>query len=160
MNKKLQKVLALTIVMALVLAMVATLVACDKTVGSEGTVSIVVAPATEGGEATEYVVDLSKLSGQNGLMTVLEYLKENKGLTYTEQASTYGAFLTQVNDLAQDESQGLYLYLYTSVAQDADTSSWATTMEYKGHTLTSSGLGSSSMHIEDGAIIYIGTIKY
>lgn len=158
--KKLNKVAIVLLVLVLAASLVVGAVACAKSVGDKGTVSIVIAPTTEGGEATEYVVDISKLEGKDGLMAVLAYLKETKGLTYTEKASEYGAFLTQVGDLKQDESKGEYIYLYTSVAKDADTSAYATTVDHRGHTLTSSGVGSSSMTIEDGAIIYIGIVKW
>jgi len=158
--KNFKKVAIVLMVLVLATALVLSAVACAKTVGDKGTVSVVLAPATEGGEATEYVVDLSKLKGNDGLMAVLAYLKDKEGLTYTETASEYGAFLTQVGDLKQDTAKGEYIYLYTSVAKDADTGAYATTVTYKEHTLTSSGVGSSSMTIEDGAIIYIGIVKW
>ena len=157
--KNFKKLAIVLLVLMLAASMAICAVACAKTVGDKGTVSIVIAPATEGGEATEYVVDISKLEGKDGLMAVLAYLKDKEGLTYTETASEYGAFLTQVGDLKQDESKSEYIYLYTSVAKDADTSAYATTVTYKDYTLTSSGVGSSSMTIEDGAIIYIGIVK-
>lgn len=158
--KNFKKLAIVLMVLVLAASLVVGAAACAKKIGDKGTVSVVVAPATEGGEATEYVVDISKLKGKDGLMAVLAYLKEKEGLTYTEKASEYGAFLTQVNGLKQDESKGEYIYLYTSVAKDADTSAYATTVTYKDHTLTSSGVGSSSMTIEDGAIIYIGIVKW
>ena len=55
---------------------------------------------------------------------------------------------------------GEFIYLYTSVAKDFDVSEYASTVEYQGKTLTSSGVGVSSMSVEDGAIIYITIIKY
>ena len=33
-------------------------------------------------------------------------------------------------------------------------------MEYKGQTLTNSGVGAKDMHMTDGAVIYIGTINF
>jgi hypothetical protein len=36
----------------------------------------------------------------------------------------------------------------------------ASIMDYKGTTLKSSGVGATSMTVEDGAIFYISTIKY
>ncbi len=155
--KKQFKILALLLVVAMI-AVVAVACTPALTVGDSGTVTVVV--ANPDADPTEYVVDLSKLNGQEGLMTVLDYLKENNGLTYTEVPSDYGAYLTQVNNIKEDGANGIYLYLYTTVAADADVSEYAKTMDYKGITLTSSGVGSSSMHIEDGAVIYIGTIKY
>lgn len=156
--KKQFKILALLLIVAMIAVVAVACTPDQPTVGDSGTVTIVV--ANPDADATEYVVDLSKLNGQEGLMTVLDYLKENNGLTYTETNGAYGAYLTQVNNIKEDSTAGVYLYLYTSVAQDADVSEYAKTMDYKGITLTSSGVGSSSMHIADGAVIYIGTIKY
>ena len=154
------KVIATVVMLALVLSLALSACTPTHTVGDAGTVTIVLAPESEGGECIEYIVDLAELDGQEGLMTVLAYLKETQGLAYTEKDGGYGAYLTQVAHLAEDYASGTYLYLYTSVEADADVSEYATTIDYKGHVLSSSGVGSSSMQIEDGAIIYIGTIVY
>ena len=68
--------------------------------------------------------------------------------------------INKVGSLENNDETWEYIYLYTSVAQDVDVSEYATTVEYKGQTLTSSGVGASDMHLEDGAIIYIGTIIF
>lgn len=160
MRKNWQKVVAIVLVLALCVAVASVFAACGKTVGDTGTVSIVVAPAQEGGKATEYVVDLSKLNGQKGLVTVLDYLKDNKGLTYTIS----GTYLTSVNDLIDGQPKGTqtqYLWLYTTVEANAsEVSDWSPSMQYKGITLYSSNKGAADMIIEDGAVIYVGTILY
>ena len=153
-----RRISALLLILALTLTMLLG-VSCNKgNVADSGTATVVVAAATEDGKATEYKVNLADLKDQRGLMTVLDYLKEHNGLTYTAQDSEYGAFLTSVNDLKPEGNQ--YISLYTTVAADADVSEWATTIEYQGTTLTSSGVGASSMTIEDGAVIYICLLTF
>lgn len=131
-------------------------VGCDKTQNASGSCTVVV------GEEPEmvYEVSLDDLTVDNGLMSVLEYLKEKKGLSYTSNDTGYGAYLTSVGALQEDSSTSTYIFIYTSVEKDFDVSAMATTMDYKGTTLTGSGVGASSMTIEDGAIYYIGTVKY
>lgn len=105
-----------------------------------------------------YTVDLDKVEITDGLLSVLKYLKTNEGLEYTSDDTGYGAFLTKVDALEQKDNS--YIYLYTSVEKDKDVSQHATTIEFDGKTLTSSGVGASDMTIEDGCTIYVGTITY
>jgi hypothetical protein len=107
----------------------------------------------------EYTIDLSKAEG-DGLFAALDYAKEKYGLAYSYSGEGTSAYLEQVGDLKNDSSAGVYIYVYTSVDKDFDVSEYATTIEYKGQTLHSSGVGAYSMTLEDGAVIYIGTIKY
>jgi hypothetical protein len=90
----------------------------------------------------------------------MEYLKTNKGLTYTTNDTGYGAYLTQVNGIKEDKSNSEYVYIYTSVEKDADVSAYACEITYKDFTLPNAGVGISLMSIEDGAVIYIGIIKW
>ena len=53
-----------------------------------------------------------------------------------------------------------YIYLYTSVTADFDVSQYATTIDVDGKTLTNSGVGAADMTIEDGCVIYVGTIVF
>lgn len=105
-----------------------------------------------------YTVELDKVETDKGLMPVLEYLKTEEGLDYASDDTGYGAFLTKVGALEQSDST--YIYLYTSVEKDKDVSQYATTVEFEGKTLCSSGVGASEMTIEDGCTIYIGTIQF
>lgn len=144
--------------MATLLALLAlfAFVGCDKTQDASGSCTVVV------GEEPEkvYEVSLDDVTVENGLMSVLEYLKEKKGLSYTSNDTGYGAYLTSVGALQEDSSTSTYIFIYTSVEADFDVSAMATTKDYKGTTLTSAGVGASSMTIQDGAIYYIGTVKY
>lgn len=142
------------IILVLIIAMVLAFVGCIKpTADTEGTMTLVV------GE-TEYIVDLSKVKAENGLISVLDYLKETQGLVYEATYSEYGAMLTKVNELEQNVTTSTYLYIYTTVQKDIDVSEYATTKEYKGTTLTSSGVGASTMSLEKDCIILISTMTY
>lgn len=105
-----------------------------------------------------YSVDLGKVEITDGLMSVLEYLKTTENLEYTSDDTGYGAFLTKVGALEQKDNS--YIYLYTSVEKDMDVSQYATSVDFEGKTLTSSGVGASEMTVEDGCIIYVGTVTF
>ncbi len=106
---------------------------------------------------TEYEINLDLVNTEKGLLSVLDYLKANNGLTYTCDAS---GFLTEVGNVKQDTAAGNYIYLYTSVVKDQDVSQYATTVKYNDLTLVSAGVGTKDMTIEKDAIIYIGTIVW
>ena len=110
---------------------------------------------------TVYTVDLNEVGAiEDGLMTVLDFLKEESGLTYEVQASTYGAFLTKVLTLDSASITNGYICLFTSVEGDFDVSMYATEMNYNGTKLVTSGLGASSMAIEADAVYYICLSSY
>ena len=149
-----KKFLVLTVF--LVIALLATaLFACAGDVDENGSMTLVV---KDEDNIEEYTVDLSKLStddSKTGLMKVLDYLQEQGKITYTAQN---GEYLTQVNSIK--EGNGIYLYLYTDVEDDFDTSEYQTTLDYKDKTLTNSGVGASLMNIKDGCTILITTITF
>lgn len=118
----------------------------------DGNATVVVA----GSETVEYKVNLNKIEGNKGLVSVLDYLKEKENLDY----AITGTMLDYVGDVKNDYDKGEYVYIYTTVEKDKDVSEWATTVDYKGTTLTSAGVGATEMSLEDGAIIYIGIIKW
>lgn len=155
LKTRLARLLALTIAFAITLL---SLTACGGTdnSGTEGTLTLVIFDEV----AVEYEVDLSALGEGKGLMPVLSYLSENEGLTYTATDGGYGAYLTALGTLKESAIEGKYLYVYTSVEDDFDVSSYAMTVEYNGKTLTSSGVGISEMTVTDGAVIYVTYIIY
>ena len=118
---------------------------CNKPT-SNGTLTLVIANEEE----TVYTVDYKSEDITNGLFSILDLLN----ITYTES----GGFLNSVGDLVPQPPE--YIYIYTSVAEDMDVSSYALTLEYGGKALTSAGVGAKDLHIKDGATIYIGTITY
>ena len=145
-QKHMGRILTLVLVIAIALCALAS---CGKS-SKNGFVTVVIGTETP----TEYKVNMDKVEGGDGLLSVLAYLKTEKNLTYAE---TEG-FLNEVGDLKPEAP--VYLYIYTSVEEDFDVSTYATTMEYKGQTLKSSGVGAKDMHMTDGAVIYIGTINF
>ena len=94
------------------------------------------------------IIDVRKLNAQKKYFGELVF-------EYEADETAYGAYLTKVGSIANDSSKGKYVYVWTSVEEDFDTSAYALTVEYKGQTLTSSGLGISGMSVHDGAIIYV-----
>ena len=104
-----------------------------------------------------YSVDFSGIEITEGAMSVVKHLATLGKLTYKADATGY---LTEIGDLKMDQATATYIFLWTSVEKDFDVSEWATTKEWDGKTLTSSGLGISDMTVENGAVIYVGTVSY
>lgn len=148
-NKTTQRILSLLLALALTCLV---FVGCDES-SKNGFVTIVL----EGEPAVEYRVNLDKVEGNDGLLSVLTYLKAEEGLEYQTDPT---GFLMQVGNVKQDTLAGVYVYIWTSVAADADVSEYAITKEYGDMTLTSAGVGAKDMTLTDGAVIYIGTIAW
>ena len=87
-------------------------------------------------------------------ITLTEYLKNAGKLDKIGGI----AYITEIGDFK--EGNGEYVYFFTSVEKDYDVSEYAQAVNYKGQTLTSSGVGVSQMSVEEDAVIYIGKIKY
>ena len=136
-------------VLALTLTLV-SLVSCGlfgyDTVDVDYTVTLVIK-----GDDTVYTYKATEEKTlDNGLFSLLDALD----IEYSESSG----MLYSVGKLAPEPPE--YIYIYTSVAADADVSAYKQEMTYDGKTLTSSGVGAKDMTFEDGAIIYIGTISY
>ena len=142
-------------VLLLAISMTLTLFACKNESDEAGEMTLVLA----GDSVVEYEIDLAKVDIDRGLVSVLEYLKEEKGLEY-EISGTYLNKVGKIENNAANAAEGKYLYIYTSVEADIDVSQYASEVEYEGKTLTSSGVGAAEMHIEDGCVIYIGYIVW
>lgn len=143
---------AVATLLVLIMALL-PLFSCGGTQESSGTITLVVG----GDEEKVFSVELNKLTVDRGLLSVLDHLKAEGKLDYKADAS---GFLTEVGEVKQDAASGTYIYIWTSVEADFDVSQYATTKEYDGKTLTSTGVGTNDMTIKDGAIVYIGTIKW
>ncbi len=154
-----KKLFAFAAIAVMICTMALCLCACGGTVDKEGLMTLAV---VDGDNVQEYSVDLSEIgSGDEksaGLMVILDYLKDKGELTYTMIQSEYGAYLTQVNGIKQEN--GIYVTLYTDVESDIDVSEYATTYNYKEKTLTSSGVGASSMNVKKGCTIVITSFSY
>lgn len=151
--KNIAKLLAVILVLCMVLI---PLVSCTKKEQNvNGYCTVVVATDPE----TVYTVDLDKLGTvDEGLVSVLDYLKTNNGLTYEKTESEgLGAYLTKILSLdpaTVTEGYG-YIQLFTSVEKDFDVTEYAVEKDYKGTKIVSSGFGASSMTIQADAIYYI-----
>lgn len=141
----------------------------DNTPKTEETVTVevgnqssgkVVKIVVGGKKETVYSVDYSEIEITEGALSIFKHLDEKGKLTYKANDTGFGAFLTEVGDLKQNEASATYIYLYTSVKADQDVSAYATEKVWSGKTLVSSGVGLTSMTIENGAVIYVGTISY
>jgi len=154
MKTKLNKISALTLLFALFVLMLAS---CAK-VDPVGTATVVV--TEDGKNYKEYSVPLSKVTGKEGAISVLEYLKAEGELDFEAKDSGFGKYLTKVGDVCENGDEGKYVGIYTSVEADFDVSEYKSEVEYKGTKLVSSGVGISSMSVPDGAIIYITYIVY
>jgi hypothetical protein len=141
-----------------VLTLAFSLVACGGTDDGSGIITVVIESAPYGSESIEtksYEVDLDEVTGA-GLVGVFEHLRDTENVAFVMD----GTMVSKIGNLENDYTNSVYIYLYTSVAADQDVSSYATTKEYNGMTLVSSGVGLSDMSAPDGAVIYVGTIFY
>ena len=142
---------AISITLALVLCL-ALLPACGASSDDEGQVTVVI---SADGVTNEYVVDIGEVEITEGALSVLKYLEIKEGLEIVMTDGIYGAYLTKVGIAEADDATGAYVAIYTNVEADFDVSAYATTIEYEGISLTSSGLGISLMTVKDGGVIYI-----
>lgn len=95
-------------------------------------------------------VDLSGLDKNISLLDVFDKAE----IDYVAESG----MLYKVGSLAPTAPE--YIYLYTSVTADFDVSQYAKTIDFDGKTLTNSGVGAADMTVEDGCVIYVGTIVY
>jgi len=151
---KTKKILAFVLTLAMALFV---LVSCGKggstPSGNEGdTFTVVVA----GEVVCEYTVPLDKITGEDGFISVLDYLEEMDVIDYELD----GTMLKKVGELENDAAAGEWIYLYTTVQDDIDVSQYAMTVEYDGKSITSAGVGAYDMSIEKDAVIYVGIIVY
>lgn len=137
----------LSLILAVIIVISAT--ACGNTTKT-GKMTLVIGAETP----IVYDVELGEIEITNGIFSVLENLKETKGLDYLVE----GTMLTGIEGITL--AKGEYIYIYTSEQVDFDVSEYATEMEYEGTRLVSSGVGAEKMTINDGTIIYIGKITF
>ena len=154
-NKRLSVILTMLIV--LIALSVFGFSACgDDKNKAEGICTIVVAT---GESPIEYEVEISKVSGNKGLFSVLEYLQSENKLSFEYSGTDSSAYLTKINDFVSG-TNGYYIYIYTNVENDFDVSEYKSTVTYNGKTLTSTGVGASLMTVRNETIIYIGTVYF
>lgn len=150
--KKIAKLFALSIAICI---LVLTLAACGGgNVAKSGTATVVI----DNGDGTflTYEVNLSELDEYSeGAFSLLKHLGsiEENPLTFSMVWGGYGAYLTAIGSISENSVTYEYIYVYTSNSKDFDTSEYAKELDYEGQTLKSSGVGVSSMNIEDGTVV-------
>lgn len=137
-----------TITLALIAALALCFVGCFTPADTEGTVTVVIG---EEGSFDEYEISLSEVEITDGVLSLLIYLEENEGVELDYANSTYGAYINSIGSLTPNSLGGEYIGVYTSVEADFDVSVFAGSYEYKSITLSTAGVGVSSMKVEAGA---------
>ena len=147
------KIIGILIIIA---ALVCALASCSGGgVDKKGTATILVDNGD--GAYTSYTVNLSKVEGDEGALSLLEYLSTQKGTTlrYTTQSGAYGAYMTSINELNPDPLSE-YISVYTNEEADFPVSTDGMAMpgiKYEDTELKYSGVGISEMTVKDGTVI-------
>lgn len=105
-------------------------------------------------EPLVFEVELKDFKKSNSVKKVLDYLKSTGELDY----EISGTMVTKVGNL-KNEGNG-YIYFYTTVEEDVDVSEYASSVQYGDISIISSGVGVEDMHLENGAIVYIGILVW
>ncbi len=135
-----------------ILTMLLPLASCKKKIAEEGNVTVVV--EDEKGNYEVYMTYLETVENKDrGALGVLENLKnrEENPLHLVYQSGSYGAFITEIGSIKQDESAGAYIMVYTSAETDSYVG--APTVSYGEALLFSSGVGVNLMAVEAGCVI-------
>lgn len=136
-----------------VLCSVLLFTACTKDEGLADNESFTIV-IDDNGAFTEYTVKGSEAKTVEKALKLLSEKEDNFVFSET------GGFINEVGTLKNDAAANAYIMIYTSVEKDFDVSQYATTTDYKGVTLTSSGVGFKEMHVENGAIILFTVIQF
>ncbi|MCQ2385262.1 MAG: hypothetical protein MJ078_01100 [Clostridia bacterium] len=147
------------LLLLLILAFSCFLCSCQaKENDTKGTMTVFIQNGEN--EPLSYAVPLDKVEITEGAFSVLDYLKNEKNVSYTASDGTFGKFLTQVGNLDASAVPGGYISLYTNVAEDMDVSAWAKTLTVGGYSVTTSGVGISLMTVKDGGVLYVALETY
>ena len=148
--KKITKAWVVLVVLSLALLAFASCSKDDGRFGENDKMTLVVAEE----EVKVFEIPLRDFKKSDGVIDVLDYLKSEGKLDY----EVSGTMVTKVGNL-KNEGNG-YIYFYTTVEEDVDVSEYATSVQYGEISITSSGVGAESMHLENGAIVYIGILVW
>ncbi len=152
-----KKILSLALLLALTFIMLASC-ASNENVAAEGAAKIVV---QEGENTyTVYEVDLAKLENRSeGVISLLEHIASQEGSTlyYNVQwGGGYGAYITSIGSINPNPAYE-YIAIYTNERADFAVPNEympeVLTLDYDSTTLTYTGVGLSSMHVNDGTVI-------
>jgi hypothetical protein len=149
MKNFIKKGLAITLVLICAFALCLTLVACSSNEGSK-TITLVI------GEGETQEVFSNYKTDAEYLVNVLDELKADEEITYACEESTYGAYLTEVNELTN--SADAYIYIFSTVVEQQDTTEWAEKRTYNDEEYVSVILGVSTLPVIDGASYMIATV--
>ena len=136
-----------------------SLASCKKKIAEEGDVTVAI--EVEDGEYEVYMTYLENVENKNnGALGVLENLRdrESNPLHVVYSKSSYGAFVTEIGPLKQNDSAGEYVMIYTSV--ETDSYADAPTVTYGEALLFASGIGISMMTVNAGTVILFRLEKY
>ena len=142
----------------LVALLVLSFASCGtQNVAKSGTATVVIENRDK--SFTSYDVDLSLVENrEEGALSLLEHIASLEGSTLyfsTTYGGGYGAYVASIGSLTP--AAGEYVALYTTNESDfAIPTEWAPTVKtalYGEKTLTFSGVGISSMNIEDGTVV-------
>ena len=162
MKTKLYKNRIIALILIVIMS-ISAFSACGQVV-AEGTVTVVICdPDTD--EMTAYTVGLSKVEDKSeGALSIIRYLISEKNLSADIASGSYGAYINSIGSIVPDTTKNECIEIYTSVKKDfAVPSEWqptVPTVDYNGKTLSSSGLGISSMTVEDGTVILFKVSSY
>lgn len=140
---------------AILLFCCSLLVSCGLMLGQvaeSGSVTVVVDNGD--GDYQVYLCSLDLIENKDeGAKGILEHLRdrEKDPLTLAMTESTYGAYVSGIGAIKESPRDGEYVMVYSSVA--ADSYEGAPTVEYEGITLYQSGVGLSSMSVDEGTFI-------
>ncbi len=142
----------ITLVAILVTALVSCdIMGADNKVAAYGEATVVV-ELKDGSYETYKASLISVQNKKEGAKGVLEHLNQRDDkLHLVMEDSTYGAFVTEIGSIKQDGLRGEYIIVYTSLASDSYEG--APSVNYNGTVLYQSGLGLSSMTVNDGTVI-------
>ncbi|MCM1289524.1 MAG: hypothetical protein NC132_02595 [Corallococcus sp.] len=108
-------------------------------------------------EYNYFIVPLTgDLSEKSTLLDVLNYIETNFDVTFDQT----DGWINKFDKLANDQSKGEYVFLYTSVAQDFAQDAYVQEYDCDGVTVKTSNFGCAEMHLEYGCVIYITLITY
>ena len=151
MKKFRLSVVVLTIIAVLCSVLLFTACTKDEGLADNESFTIVI---DDNGAFTEYTVKGSEAKTVEKALKLLSEKEDNFVFSET------GGFINEVGTLKNDAAANAYIMIYTSVEKDFGVDEYATTLDYKGVTLTSSGCGFKDMHVEEGAIILFKVVKF
>ena len=162
------KILSLLLALLLLLSVLASC-AAGENVAKSGEALIVI-ELMEGGEICyeTYKVDLSAIENHSeGALSLLEYVGSQEGskLYYSLNfGGGYGAYVNSISSLSPNAASSEYIAVYTTEECDFSVPTeyfpTVSTTVYDGRTLTFSGVGISSMTVNDGTVILFRLESY